>query len=235
MRCLLPYVLRKQRMMLKFGLRLSFVTILLATGCQLPYSFPKPGEPQALVKLRRVYSRSDGTHLREAAFIGDMVVNDHRVDASLTAASTVPMPIRPVEASWNLVTNFHHFETRTFQESYLVSTPYTTTRSESYSCGSGYGATASYRTCSRTVTSTSYRHETRYRTVTRTVAVTDAACSVLFTFTPVVNAEYLLQHNFDGPNACTVSCFRQQSGNDGTFSSKPCWTSEFRAGGGKVR
>jgi hypothetical protein len=52
----------------------------------------------------------------------------------------------------------------TYQEPYTVQVPYTDYRTETYSCGFG----SSYQTCTRSVSSTSYRTETQYRTAWRT-------------------------------------------------------------------
>lgn len=197
--------------------------LLLLSACQLPYRFPKPGEPQSLVKVRRVYHGSAGTHLREFASIEHAVAQNRTVEVALTSTNTFPLPVHPKPVRWSVTTNFHHYETRTFNEAYQVSTPYQVSRSESYSCGYG----SSPRTCSRMVTSTQYRYETRYRLVTRTVQVPDAACEVQFAMTPVVNQEYLLQHNFMGPGACSIACFRDKGNPDGQVSTQPCTAGEF--------
>jgi hypothetical protein len=205
-----------------------FVLVLCVplAACYRPYEFPKPGQPSATVKLRRVYHGSWGTQLSETAYVQGQVAQARTGNANLTAPDTTAFPIHPTAAWWQVDTNFHHSETRMVNEAYQVSTPHSVTRSESYSCGSG----TSYRTCYRTVSATEYRHETKYRMVTRTVTVTDAACVSSFVLTPTVNSEYLLQHNFVGHNTCSISCFRQAAGVSERLQNVPCTSMEFRLG-----
>jgi hypothetical protein len=91
---------------------------------------------------------------------------------------------------------------------------------ESYSCGGGVGANATYRTCSRSVSQTTY--ETRYRTVPRVVQVSDGSCGRQLRFFPKANHVYLLQYSYQAPGVCRLSCFEQVQGPGGTFQNLLC-------------
>ncbi|UQA57512.1 hypothetical protein [Polyangium aurulentum] len=193
---------------------------LLAVGCYPPpYQSPSAYEPHAFVKLRRSYGATAGVSLREAIIIDDHMAYDKVVPVQAARdARTAAVLVHPIPATIEVQSDFFHQEQRLVSESYTVRTPYTTT--ESYSCGSGFGRNASYRTCTRTVTH--HRSETRWRTVFRPVHVSDAACKTAIRFRPRMNHIYQLDYAYQDRNVCSVSCVEQVPIDGGKFSEKPC-------------
>jgi len=187
-----------------------------AIGCATPYMPPTKAQPHAILKLRRTYQTSGGTHLREGLSIeGHAAFDAHDVTESAGAARTDALLVHPTTAEVRVTAGFFHTEMRTVQEAYYVQVPYTTT--ETYSCGSG----TSYQTCSRTVTH--YRSETHYRTVVRPVEVSDGSCATALWFSPAVNGAYILEYEYAQDRLCRLACFDQVPGAEqGTFENRPC-------------
>ncbi len=96
-----------------------------------------------------------------------------RSAAALVGSQAARFGVRPMklDASWTETIPYQHRESYresyqesySDQESYTVQVPHFSSRTESYSCG--YGSSA--RTCTRSVSHTDYRSETRHRTVTK--------------------------------------------------------------------
>jgi hypothetical protein len=184
-------------------------------GCVREYRPPKAGEPHAVVKLRRSYERTDGVSLRETIDIDEHRAFDQTSASRLAAEPrTDAILVHPVAATASVATGFFHTEMQTVQERYSQQVPEHYT--ESYSCGSG----TSYRTCTRSATR--YRTEWRTRWVTKQVEVSDGACERELAFTPQVGRVYLLQYTYQDRGVCTLSCFEQEPGAPGTFSSRLC-------------
>lgn len=149
----------------------ALLALLTSTaGCATPYKPPTAAQPHAILKLRRTYQSSGGTHLREGVSIeGHDAFAAEDASGAARAARTDAILVHPTTAQVRVAAGFFHTELRTVQESYTVQVPYTTT--ETYSCGTG----TSYQMCTRVVTH--YRSETRYRTVVKTVEVSDGSCA----------------------------------------------------------
>jgi hypothetical protein len=185
-------------------------------GCATPYAPPTMAQPHAILKLRRTYQSSGGTHMRES-----LTIEEHPAFAAdaereaAGAARTDALLVHPTPAELRVAAGFFHTEMRTVQESYSVQVPYTTT--ETYSCGSG----TSYQTCSRTVTH--YRSETRYRMVTKPVEVSDGSCAGALWFSPALDGSYIVEYEYAQNGLCRVVCFDQVQGAEpGTFVNRPC-------------
>lgn len=197
----------------------SFLLLLMAVGCMPPYEPPTADQPHAVIKLRRTYEVTAGTHLTESA-----EVDEHYVLKDTSSARIAHAPLadsflaHPVPGTFGVHSNFHHQETRLVRESYQESR--TQYRSESYDCSTGFGTNKSYRTCQRSVPHTTY--ETKYRDVMKSVEVSDGACGRYIRFFPKANHVYLLQYTYQAPRACELSCFEQVRGADGGFQNKPC-------------
>ena len=201
--------------------RRSLSAVLLAlvagaVGCATPYRPPTTAQPHAIMKLRRTYQTSAGTHLHESvAVVGHAAFEARDASQSAGAARTDAILVHPKTAEIRVSAGFSHTEMRTVQEAYTVQVPYTTT--ETYSCGSG----SSYRTCTRSATH--YRSETRYRTVVRAVEVSDGACGASVWFSPAVNGAYILEYEYAQDTLCRLACFDQAPGAEpGTFENRPC-------------
>ena len=124
----------------------------LLTGCVRRYQPPKPNEPHAIVKLRRVYESHAGVALQETATIGKEIVLSRESPAAEALIPEVDaILVHPEPADLALSSAFFHPESRMVRESYTESVPHQ--ESESYNCGSY----KERRTCSRSVTR--YRQE----------------------------------------------------------------------------
>jgi len=187
-----------------------------AVGCATPYMPPTMNQPHAILKLRRTYQTSGGTHMREG-----LTIEEHPAFAAAAERDAAGAPrtdailVHPTPAEVRVAAAFFHTEIRTVQESYSVQVPYTST--ESYSCGSG----TSYQTCSRTVTH--YRSETRYRMVTKPVEVSDGSCATALWVSPIINGSYIIEYEYAQDQLCRLACFDQVAGAEpGTFENRAC-------------
>ena len=193
--------------------------LLGAIGCVQPYEPPTADQPHAVVKLRRTYDTTAGTLLGESVDVDENYVLRETTYARLARAPlTDSFLAHPIPGTFLVQSNFFHRETHMVSESYQE--PHTTYSTESYSCGSGFGANATYRTCTRSVSHTTYT--TRYRTVPRVVDVSDGACARQIRFAPKADHVYLLQYTYQAPGVCRLSCFEQLQGPDGTFQNRLC-------------
>ena len=187
----------------------------LATACVPPYEPPNANQPHAVIKLRRTYDQTAGTHLSEAVDIDEHSALRESAHAAIgKAPRTDSLLAHPVPGTFVVRTGFFHHEMRTVQESYQESR--TTYRTESYSCGTG----TSYRTCTRSSPHTEYT--TKYRWVTKQVEVSDGSCSRAIRFAPKDQHVYLLQYTYQAPSVCSLSCFEQVQGPGGTFKNLEC-------------
>jgi hypothetical protein len=197
----------------------ALLVLLTPLACMPPYEPPTADQPHAVIKLRRSYEKTAGTHLTESAD-----VDEHYVLRDTSSARIAQTPLadsflaHPVPGTFGVHSNFHHQEMQLVRESYQES--HTEYRTESYDCSSGYGTNKSYRSCTRSVPHT--RYETKYRTVTKSVEVSDGACGRYIRFFPKANHIYLLQYTYQAPSACELSCFEQVRGPDGGFKNKQC-------------
>jgi hypothetical protein len=190
------------------------VVLLLASGCIPPYEPPRADQPHAVIKLRRTYDTTAGTHLSEAVDIDEhYALREGAHSAMGKAPRTDSILAHPVPGKFVVRSNFFHHEMRTVQESYQESR--TTYRMESYSCGTA----SSYRSCTRSVPHTEYT--TKYRTVTKQVEVSDGSCARGIRFSPLDQHVYLLQYTYQAPSVCSLSCFEQVQGPDSTFKNGP--------------
>jgi hypothetical protein len=169
-----------------------------------------------VLKLRRVYNTTAGTHLGEQVSInGYLALGAHVPSKLASTPRTDAILVHPTPAKVTLAGGFEHSELRTVTEPYTVQVPYMTT--ESYSCGSG----TSFRMCTRMVTQ--YRSETRYRTVLKDVSVSDGSCSRAVLFAPAENGVYLVDFTYSEAGVCTASCLEQVGmTDDGAFRTRPC-------------
>jgi hypothetical protein len=197
----------------------SLLLLLSVAACMPPYEPPTPDQPHAVIKLRRTYETTAGTHLTESAD-----VDEHYVLRDTSSARIAQAPLtgsflaHPVPGTFGVHSNFHHQEMRLVNESYQESR--TEYRMESYDCSSGSGTSRSYRTCTRSAPHTTY--VTKYRNVMKWVEVSDGACSRYIRFFPKPDHVYLLQYTYQAPSACDLSCFEQVRGPDGGFENKRC-------------
>lgn len=171
----------------------------LAGGCVRAYREPPPSEPHAIVRVRVVRHRWAGPLLDEAVRLNGYGI---AMPPAGPHPSVRALRVRPEPTAWRFGTTFYHTEMRTRLE----------TVQESYSCGTYNNP----RTCTRS----------RTQTVTRTVNVTDAACRAQVAHTPIAGAAYLLQYEFYDHERCTVRCYRQLPGADGSFQLLPCGAGE---------
>ena len=191
----------------------------LSGACIPEYRPPTLAEPHATVKVRRTYDRAAGAALRELLLVDDHDALAAEVPASLALAPRIDaLLVHPIPATFQMHARFFHQEMQSVLETYYVEEMYQET--ETYDCSSGFGANASYRSCTRQVTR--YRQVPRQHWVTRVVDVTDAACGAQNRFTPAQDRVYLLQFNFQEHQACSLSCFEQVPGEGQTFRNLPC-------------
>jgi hypothetical protein len=189
--------------------------LLPLIGCAQPYEPPTAAQPHAVIKLRRTYETTAGTHLSEAVDVDEnYVLRESSHSAVAKAPLTDSFLAHPIPGAFVVHSNFHHTETHMVSESYQV--PHTTYSMESYSCGTA----SSYRTCSRSVSHTTYT--THYRTVPRQVQVSDGQCARQIRFAPKADHVYLLQYTYQAPGVCRLSCFEQLQGPNGTFENRRC-------------
>lgn len=194
---------------------LAVLLLVPLAACMQAYEPPRADQPHAVIKLRRSYDTTAGTHLSEAV---DADENYLLRETAYSAVAKAPLIdsflAHPIPTVFTVYSDFHHSETRMVTESYQD--PQTHYRTESYSCGFGNQA----RTCSRTVSDT--RYTTRYRTVQKVVRVSDGGCSRQLDFTPRANHVYLLQYTYQAAGVCRLTCFEQIQGPDGTFQNLRC-------------
>lgn len=187
----------------------------VAGGCVHPYEAPRPDQPHAVLKFRRVYERTAGASLRETLTI----------DEQLGYAETVPREIaevprndailvHPVPATFAATSIFSHTEMRSVLETYYAQESYQET--ESYDCGSG----AFHHSCTRTVTR--YRTVPRQHWVMRMVEVPDASCARQLRIAPSKDGVYLMQLTFQDHMACSLACYQQRPTPAGGFQNSPC-------------
>ncbi|MDX2020037.1 MAG: hypothetical protein SF187_07330 [Deltaproteobacteria bacterium] len=209
--------------------------LLIASCVPAAYTIPRPDQPHAIVKMRRVYHGASGETLSETAGIDGHPLFAQARPSSQAAPDTAVMRVHPVAADWQWSSVFWHVEMRWVQEAYTVYTSRlvseTNYRSESYSCGSyssrGYASSTCYRSVPYTTMVTKQVPETHYRTVQRPVSVTDADCPRAFSFHPTVNAVYLLEYSYMGPGVCSIACLIQSSDSVGEAQNHPCSPAEF--------
>ncbi len=192
------------------------VVLSSALGCAVPYKPPTRDQPHAVLKLRRTYQTSGGTHMREGLSIdGHEAFGAQDARTAAGAVRSDAILVHPTTAEMRVAAGFFHTEMRTVQESYTVQIPYSTY--ESYSCGTG----RSYQMCSRTVTR--YRSETRYRTVVRAVEVSDGSCATSTWLSPALNGTYLLEYEYVHDALCRLACFEQvPTATPGKFENRRC-------------
>lgn len=192
------------------------IAAFITTGCLKNYSPPTATQPHAVLKLRRAYASTSGTHLRERFIIQKKYNLFSQTVTSREAKNPLidGILIHPGPAEINAASSFFHYEQQMVNESYQVQEPYMST--ESYNCGSS----GQYRTCMRTVTK--YRSVTKYRNVMKTVEVIDLSCNATIQFQPTNGHTYLLEMTFQGERACSLNCFKQTPNPDGTFSNTTC-------------
>lgn len=184
--------------------RLSLIAIAFATaaiaGCVHRYVEPTPAEPHAIVKFRFLHHVTFSTTLGESLRIDgrDVPVPPGVV----TEARLETVRVRPVLSAYHFRVEYSHTEIRQRVE----------TATESYSCGTFNHP----QTCTRLVT----------RTVYDNVHVTDAACDASMRHVPLAGAIYLVQYDFLGHDACSVSCYRQLPGVGAEFELVPCGPGE---------
>lgn len=186
-----------------------------AAACVPRYEPPRVDEPHAVVKLRRTYDQVAGASLQEGVDIEEHAALRQRAIAGVAAAPrTDALLVHPLPSTFEVWSNFYHVEQRLVTESYSV--PQYHYHTESYSCGSGQFP----RTCTRSVTRTSY--DTRYRTVLRSVEVSDGHCTRALRFAPKDGRAYLLQYTYRAPGVCSLSCFEQIPRAGGEFENRLC-------------
>ena len=194
---------------------LKLLPLLGAVACVPPYKPPTADQPHAVVKLRRSYDTVAGTSLSE-----EMEIDEHPALSSggasraVAGARTDAILVHQLPSRFTFRSGFFHIETHLFRESYQV--PHTTYSMQSYSCGTG----SSYRSCTRSVSHTTY--ETRWRNVWRQVQVSDGACGRSIRFAPHDGRVYLLQYTYRDDSVCSLSCFEQVPQEGGTFQNLQC-------------
>lgn len=194
--------------------RVALATLALS-GCVHSYRPPRSDEPQALVKIRRVYEHQAGDSLAESVRVGDEVALERSSDAATgRIPRTDAIAVRPATTTITVSTDFHHTITWTETETYQETIP--GTKSESYDCGT-FDAP---QTCTRTVDDS--HTETRTRTVDRSTEVSDGACHGSVTIAPQANAIYLLDYTYRSDHACSLACYRQVAVSPGVFRQMPC-------------
>jgi hypothetical protein len=197
------------------AMRAAGAAVLLATACVPPYEPPTANQPHAVIKVRRTYDQAAGTGLSEAVDIDEHSALRESAHAMVARAPrTDALLAHPVPGTFVVRSSFFHHEMRTVTESYQE--PHTTYSMESYSCGTG----SSYHSCTRSVSRTEYT--TKFRTVTKQVEVSDGSCSRGIRFAPQDRHVYLLQYSYQAPSVCSLSCYEQLQGSDGTFNNLPC-------------
>ncbi|MGZ5968421.1 MAG: hypothetical protein ACXWP4_12190 [Polyangiales bacterium] len=191
------------------------IFIFAISGCVHSYQPPRPGEPQALVKIRRVYELRAGDSLGESVSVGEYVAVSKSSDSS---AAKVPrtdaIAVRPELTTITIATAFTHTVTWTETETYQETIP--GTKTESYDCGTPDAP----NTCTRTVDDS--HTETRTRTVDKSAEVSDGACKGNVTFVPEASGVYLLDYTYRSDHACSVACYRQVTVAPGEFRNVPC-------------
>jgi hypothetical protein len=194
------------------------VTVVVASavgaGCvPAPYATPRPDQPQAVVKIRRVYHAFAGETLSENAQIDGHTVFQGGRRATDSEPQTSPVRVHPLAARWVVSSGFSHIEQRMVSEAYTVYTTQmvseTTYQQQSYSCGSYSNGRYASQTCYRSVphhrmVSKQVPH-TRYRQLQRSVAVSDGGCARYFNFHPEAGKMYLLEYSYLGPSICTLT------------------------------
>lgn len=172
-------------------------------------------QPHAVIKLRRSYDQVAGARLHESVDIeGHAALRQTEISGVAATARTDAILAHPVPGTFEVSSNFYHIEQRLVTESYTV--PQHHYHTESYSCGFGQYP----RTCSRSVSSTTY--DTRYRTVVRSVEVSDGYCARALRFWPRDGRAYLLQYTYSSHGVCSLSCFEQLPREGGEFQNRPC-------------
>lgn len=195
--------------------RLAVALLVLPCGCIPRYEPPRLDQPHAVIKLRRTYDQVAGARLEERVDIDEHAALRQGENAGVAATPrTDALLAHPEPSTFQVSSNFFHLEQRLVTESYTV--PQYHYRTESYSCGYGQFP----RTCTRSVSTTTY--ETRYRTVMRTVPVSDGACTSALRFWPRDGGAYLVQYTYRAPGVCSLSCFEQRPRGEGEFENRAC-------------
>lgn len=195
--------------------RLAVVFAACGSACVPTYEPPRMDQPHAVIKLRRTYEQVAGALLQESVHIEDHAALRQREVAGVAATPrTDALLAHPVPSTFEVASNFFHVEQRLVTERYTV--PLHRYHTESYSCGFGQFP----RSCSRSVSTTSY--DTRYRTVLRSVEVSDGSCARALRFWPRDGRAYLLQYTYSAHGVCSLSCFEQQARGNGQFENRAC-------------
>jgi hypothetical protein len=195
--------------------RLLLLALLPLQACIPPYEPPRADQPHAVIKLRRSYEQVAGARLAESVQIDEhAALREGVISAVAAEPRTDALLAHPIPSTFEVSSNFFHVESRMVTESYQV--PQHHYRTESYSCGFGQ----STHMCTRSVSTTTY--ETRYRTVLRQVEVSDGHCGRALRFFPQNQHVYLLQYTYHAHGACSLSCFEQVAGPEGTFQNRAC-------------
>jgi hypothetical protein len=195
--------------------RWSALLVACASACIPSYKPPRTDQPHAVIKLRRSYDQVAGARLRETVEIdGHAALRQGEITGVAATARTDAVLAHPVPGTFEVSSDFYHIEQRLVTESYTV--PQYHYRTESYSCGFGQFP----RTCTRSVTMTTY--DTRYRTVLRSVEVSDGSCASALRFWPRDGRAYLLQYTYRSHGVCSLSCFEQWPRADGEFEHRAC-------------
>ena len=190
------------------------VVTLIFAGC-MPYRWPRPDEPHAVVKLRRVLHRSPGDERLITAYIGinerSLWRTGERSDEPRRATDSAR--IYPGPNRIRLSATFTHEESEWVEEVYQV--PRVETRYETVEehyptvCGA-----RDIPPCTRTVQKSrqvrrEYTEE-RTRTVQRTKTVTDDICSATAEAVFEAGGVYLLQYTYAGYDSCSLICLQHQ-------------------------
>ena len=160
-------------------------------ACVRRYEAARPDQPHAVLKFRRTYQQTPGESLTETIII------DKRVALRLAGPSSLGVTTRtdavlvhPVAAKYHISAIFTH--------------TYTTSQTQSYSCGSAKYPT----TCTRTAT------------VTHTAV--DGACVAQFRIYPEPLRNYLIQLDYQDRKYCTVKCYIETPKSDSELINSHC-------------
>lgn len=171
--------------------------LLSTTGC--PYTFPKPNEPHAIVKIRRTYHQTRGEELREVALIDHHIALRREVySRQASVPVTDAIRVHPRAAEWQWSGTFFHVEIRRVEERYTAIESCTKRENRLQPDGT-------YRF--ETVITTCYVEKTRW--VNKREEVRDGNCVHRFTLAPLVGHLYLLQLSYMGGNICNLVCLEQ--------------------------
>lgn len=172
---------------------------LSLSACVPEYRPPAYDEPHAVVKARLVCHAWPGPRLDQSVMIDAQRLSEvpppvHGGDGIVTR----PVLVRPGTVSWAVRVAFFHTQ--------IVNRTETYTTSQSYSCGKSI--------CSRSTPDT--------RVVSQPVRVNDAVCEQAMLFQAAARERYIIQYDFFADQRCSLHCFQQFVGTDGTLDNAPC-------------